>query len=289
MKFDFPREIKSNFQGYVTLIDFFHQTKDLFIDEIILDFQNTSWFDANLLALLGAILHGVNEQWNDVKLINIPSKIEELWQRNHFMSHFGGYTIMDYNETTIKYRNFKPSEEKLFKEYLDSELLSKRDLPDMSNLLRKKINESIFEIFNNAVIHGNCKNIFSCGQYFPIKKKLYFTIVDMGTTIRDNVCHYLNRNISEHSISWAVKEGHTTKRGTIPGGLGLSLIRSFLEKNKGGIQIISSNEFWSQKGNNIFENIFLQEFTGTIVNLELNINDPKHYILAEEINLEDIF
>jgi len=84
-------------------------------------------------------------------------------------------------------------------------------------------------------------------------------------------------------------EKHTTKVGTIPGGLGLSLIREFLKINMGKIQIVSADGFWEQKGNIESGNGFSQSYPGTIVNLEFNIEDKKHYCLSSEIKEEEIF
>ena len=290
MRFKFLKNIKSDFTGYNALLDFHDKTKDLSFDEIILDFSNTEWFEANLTAILGAILNKAQSNPNNVRIENLSKEIESLFSRNHFLSHFGKLQIPDYYETTIKYRKFKITEEKLFKDYLDRELLSKTAMPDMSVLLRKKINESIFEIFNNAVIHGHCDNIFSCGQYYPKKKKLDFTIVDLGNTIKYNVNNYLKNNLSgEDAIKWAIVQGHTTKQGPIPGGLGLSLILEFLKKNGGKIQIISADGYWEQKGDEMIGKVFLQPFPGTIVNLGFNIDDGSRYRLSSEINEKEIF
>lgn len=290
MRFKFPNNIKSDFEGYKALLDFSDRIKDLVLDEITLDFSNTEWFEANLIAILGAILNKAQLELNDIRIENLSTTIKDLLSRNYFLGYFGGLQIPDYHETTIKYRKFKITEEKLFKDYLDKELLSKKAMPDMSVLLRKKINESIFEIFNNAVIHGHCDNIFSCGQYYPRKKRLDFTIVDLGNTIRNNVNAYVKNNLSgEDAIKWAIIQGHTTKRGPIPGGLGLSLMREFLKKNGGKIQIISADGYWEQKGDSENSNVFSLLFPGTIVNLEFNIKDGNYYCLSSEINEKEIF
>lgn len=291
MKYKLPSKIKSDYNGFSNLINLYNQTKDLFLNDVEIDFSKTTWFEANLSAVLGGIINKTESKLNDVELLNINPNVKSIFERNHFLSHFGGYRLPDINETTIKYRKFKTTDEKIFKNYLDTELLSKQEMPNMSQPLRKKVNESIFEIFNNAVIHGECSNIFSCGQYFPQKLRLDFTIMNFGNTIKENVNEYLGaKKSSINSISWALIEGNTTKSGTIPGGLGLSLIRKFLKKNKGKIQIISGNGFWEQKKGVIFADEIEHEFPGTIVNLEFNINDPSYYYLASEIDfVEEIF
>ena len=290
MRYEFPDSLSNDFEGYSVLLNFHEKTRNLFLDEVILDFKRTSWFEANLCAVLGAVLNSVENDLNIVRIENLIPKIERLFRRNYFLGHFGDMKIRDLYKTAVKYRKFRVNEEKLFKNYLDFELLAKAVMPDMSNLLRKKINESIFEIFNNAVIHGDCQNIFSCGQYFPTKKRLDFTIVDIGVSIKQRVDEFLRQNLSgEEAIQWAVTKGHTTRTGNIPGGLGFSLIREFLEKNDGKIQIISGNGFWEQTGKNAKSSRYPYDFPGTIVNLEFNIDDKCHYYLLSEIKEEDIF
>jgi hypothetical protein len=290
MKIDFPKSINSDFYGYSFLSGLYHKICALEFDDITLDFQNTTFLAANLLSILGAILNSA-EYVNNIKIINLTSKIEILLKRNHFLSHFGGHKLDDFYGTTIKYMKFKPTDNKQFKEYLDTELLSKSVMPDMSPRLRKEINRSIFEIFNNAVLHANCRNIFTCGQFFPQKNKLDFTVVDMGITIPGNVNNFLNETLAGHdALAWAVEEGHTTKIGKIPGGLGLSLIRDFLKINRGKMQIISGDGYWEQDVyNNIDTNCIPDEFPGTIVNFEFNVNVDGFYCLKSEVDAGDIF
>ena len=290
MRFILSDSISSDFNGYETLIDLFNRIDNLKFEDIILDFSKTKWFEANLTAVLGGILSNAQNNSNNIKLEGLSSKCETLFFRNHFLSHFGGLKIVDFNDTTIKYHKFKVTEEKLFKEYLDRDLLSKEAMPKMSDLLKKKINESIFEIFNNAVIHGDCQYIFTSGQYYPKKNRLDFTIVNLGKTIKENVNEYLNKTLSgDETIKWAVTEGNTTKRGSIPGGLGLSLIREFISKNEGKIQIISADGYWEQIKNREESKNFSKVFKGTIVNLEFNTADTSNYCLVSEIDEEDIF
>lgn len=284
-----PPEVKSTYDGFDTIIDLYNYTKDTFIDQVEIDFSKTQWFEANLLAILGAILSKLEGDLCTVNLTGLSRKLEEVFSKNHFLSNFGGFKIEDFYQTTIKYKKFKPNEEKVFKYYLDNELLSKTVLPQMSAGLRKKINESIFEIFNNAIIHGGSNDIFSCGQFYPKSNKLDFTIVDLGKSIKANVNKYLNKNLNGiEAIDWAVQEGNTTKIGDTPGGLGLSLIREFLKFNEGKIQIISCDGYWFQSRGKINQLSFNDEFDGTIVNLEFNLSDTNSYCLKSELKPEDI-
>ena len=290
MKIALPQKLMSEKDGFGFFAQLYEQTKDMSFDELILDFKYNTWFEANLCATLGAILSKLQENFVSVRFMNMSPSVERILLKNHFLSNFGSEALPDTHQTTIKFRKFKVTEEKQFKDYLDKELLSQPDLPQMSHLLKRKINMSIFEIFNNANIHGQCIHVFSCGQYFPQKMRLVFTIADLGRTIKKNVNEYLNKSYSSsEAITWAVEEGNTTKTGTIPGGLGLSLIRDFLKLNKGGIQIASSEGYWEERKGVIFAKKFENALIGTIVNLDFNINDHSSYALASEVDPNSIF
>ena len=116
MQFEFPQNIQSDFDGYAALVDLSSKIGDIVFDDITLDLNRTAWFEANLTAVLGAILSDAQDM-NNIKFIGISESIEQLLSRNHFLSHFGGLKVPDYYATTIKYRKFKITEEKLFQEY----------------------------------------------------------------------------------------------------------------------------------------------------------------------------
>lgn len=289
-KFKFPKEIKSQYEGFKPFIELYQVVKPMAFEQLVLDFSETTWFDANLLAILGSILNKAQNNLNNVSIKNLQPQVAKIFSKHNFLSNFGGEKVEDFYNTTIKYRRFKSTDEKIFKVYLDNELLSKGELPKMSSALRKKINESIFEIYYNAIIHGKTKDIFSCGQYYPGDRRLDFTIVDLGKTIKGTVNKYLKKKSNgSQAIEWAVQEGNTTKVGDTPGGLGLSLIRKFLELNNGKFQILSADGYWYQRGTNAQSNFFHKNFDGTIVNLEFNIDDNKEYCLESELKPEDIF
>jgi hypothetical protein len=282
-----PNKISSDYQGFNHLVNIYTEVEDVGFDVVTFDFSKCTWFEANLCALFGAICNTILDNINSLEFIHLNSAVKAILSKNEFLKHFGGGIQLDTHQTTIKYRRYKANEQTLFREYLNTELLSKDEMPSMSELLQKKINESIFEIFENAITHGKSNFVFSCGQYYPRKSppRIDFTIVDLGNTIKGNVNQYLNKNLSaKEAIEWAVNEGNTTKVGNTPGGLGLKIIRKFLRLNKGEIQIVSDNGYWiHDKNNSTFVKDLNNCFKGTVVNLEFNIDDNSSYILAEEL------
>ena len=281
-----PYRIDSDQQGFASLANIYQQVKPRQFETIQLDFQKTTWFDANMLAMLGAIMESA---WtNDLDIVNLRPEQEKIFKKTRY-SYFGGESLPDRYKTTVEYRKSKVSEIGSFERYLEKKLLAHQGIPSMSALLRKKIKESILEIFNNAKMHGNCEFVFSCGQYYPRKGRLDFTIVDIGNTIRKNVRDYSKCKVSgKKAIEWAVSERTTTKKGNIPGGLGFTVIRDFLCKNGGKIQVASADGYWYEEGCTSRSEDLSDDFGGTAVNLEFNVNDQCSYCLTSEIEDTEI-
>lgn len=292
MMFVIQNKVMSDFDGYNSLISLYYAISQNSENEIILDFKNCTKFEANLSAILGAICSISEEQKKTISFINLNNAIQKILQKNKFLCNYGWDAVHNTNNTIITFQKFTPYADIEFMDYIRDELLAKPDFPKLSRLLGKKINESIFEIFENARTHGLCKYIHTCGQYFSSEsiKRLDMTIVDMGKTIKTNVNDYLHTNFSgSEAIQWALAYGNTTKTGNIPGGLGLDIIFEFIKLNKGKIQIVSSNGYWEYRNEETENRLFDKPFPGTIVNIEFNLDDKDSYRLTEEVSLEDIF
>lgn len=291
MKFSFPERVSSNQNGFQVLVDLFNMVYDCERTDIELNFKSNRWFEANLTAILGATLTFGQERLNSFHFTHMNHKLHELLERNGFLHLFGGERRADDRGSTVQFRKFEVSEDVQFRRYLDEELLTMRGLPTMSAMLRKEISQKIFEIFENAKLHGKCKYVYSCGQIFPTKYRLDFTIADIGYSIRTGVRSFLQAPElgGKECIEWAVAPNNTTKKSTIPGGLGFTFVRDFLRQNQGQIQVISSDGFWKEEKGSSFAANLVGQFRGTAVNLEFNLNDKNSYILSKEIDPKNVF
>ena len=180
----------------------------------------------------------------------------------------------------MEFKIFYPYSEIEFIKYINEQLLDKSQFPKMSDRYKKQIRSKIQELFANAVEHGKAKQIYCCGQHFPKKGVMNFTIVNLGTTIMKNVNSFLKENLeASKAIEWASKEGHSTAASeTNPTrGLGLSLLHDFIIKNHGELSILSDNGFWSIKNQKQSSQEIEKKFLGTIINIIVNVNDPKEY------------
>ncbi|MFH1075271.1 MAG: ATP-binding protein [Pseudomonadota bacterium] len=205
------RHDDSGFQALVTLES---ETKSCLLDKIDIDMGKTSWFDAEMCAAFGSILYRLGERLNTISLTNIRPNVEEILLKNGFLSHYGRKQIPDRWGTTIPYQRFDVKDDRYFADYIERELIHRAEMPTMSQGLLKKFRESIFEIFSNAVLHSHTKlGIFSCGQFFPKRNRLDFSVADLGVGIRQNIKVNTGLNLSaEAAIHWATEGRNTTKR-----------------------------------------------------------------------------
>jgi anti-sigma regulatory factor (Ser/Thr protein kinase) len=263
--------IDNSFASYQQLISLFQDNKD--IDFSTIDVFMHQWFSANMSAALGAIL----------------DKLQDNLQKNDFLAYFGYPSVFDNHHTTIRFLKLKPTDGKFFNSYVSNELLGRAELPKMSEGAKNKIAEALYEIFVNAQIHSESNHIYTCGQFFPWKDKIEFTIVDVGIGFRDKVNKRFDSNLNAmQAIQWAVRDKNTTKIG-VSGGIGLALLREFIGMNRGKMQIISNDGFYEYSEQGEEMQLFKGAFPGTIVNLQFRTNDNNSYILKTEVDANDIF
>ena len=244
-----------------------------------------------MCAAFGAVLYQLGENLNTIRLNNVHSSVENILSKNGFLSHYSREKRPDHWGTTILYQRFDVKDDRYFADYIEHELIHRSEMPVMSSGLLKKFRESIFEIFSNAVLHSRTElGIFSCGQFFPKRDRLDFSVADLGVGMRQNIKDNTGFELSpEDAIIWATEGQNTTKRGPVPGGLGLKLLREFIDLNGGCIQIVSHAGYWKRENRATMTAPFDYPFPGTVVTVEINTADTNSYKLASELSTEDIF
>ena len=292
----FPSHLKTDEEGFTLLAQLHHQTAVK--GRYVLDFSDVHWIEANLCAVLGAIVQQNRKNGSTFKFAN--------WEEKHFLKHTlknnGFLNILDERNklnpnpkrknSGIPFRSFDLKDEDAVEEYIYKYVLLSEQVPEMTDGAKKKIYRSIFEIYQNSVIHSGAKEIFVCGQFYVNKKRMALTMVELGKTFKDNVCNYKEEHkdfTACNCIEWAVESGNSTKGNNTPGGLGIDLIRDFLVKNEGKLQICSSNGYWQEKKGVKFVESISSSFEGSIVNIEFNLFDKNSYFTEEEIDITTIF
>lgn len=281
--------IDNSFGSYKSLISLYHENSKKIFSEIPIELYG--FFSANMSAALGAVLDLIAEDFNTIKFVHIRNDVESILLKNDFLTFYGRKRALDIYGTTIKFQKLKPTDGKFFKTYVIEELLNTHvaDLPKMSAGVKEKIVEAIYEIFVNAQIHSESSHIYTCGQFFPQKNKIEFTIVDVGIGFKEKINRRFKCDLSSiQAIKWAMVDRNTTKTD-ISGGIGLAILKEFIEKNRGKIQIVSDDGFYQFDCNGEVSQLFKESFPGTIVNLQFRTDDKGNYILKSELNTNIIF
>jgi len=283
--------IRSNCSGFNAIADIATKTEGAWFESIELDLASCSFFEANMAAPLYAVIARLREELNDVSIVNVPSGVSTILRKNKFLGVFNQPELTDTNQTTLPFKILKLTAGDQFNDYLDTYMRG-RGIPTMSEALTKRFRQSLFEIFLNATLHSQSKaGIFICGQFYPNKHRLDFTIADAGVGIRENVRRYTQKPKlnSCKAIEWAMTEGNTTKTGNQPGGLGLKLIKDFIQMNGGKFQVVSRFGYYEFSANGESIQKMNSDFPGTCLNIEINTNDTASYCLKSELKSEDIF
>lgn len=283
-------DVRSNDEGFLALASLWDAARKIEYEKLELDFTRCSWFDANMCAALGAVLARIADRLNTVEIVGMRPSVENILCRNGFLTHFGYPAAADHQGTTLPYRRFRLTDAGRFEDYLRDHLVRK-GIPEMAAGFGRVFKQSLFEVFENAVHHSESKSgIFVCGQFYPTRHRLDISIGDAGVGIPKKVGDYLHREIlPEQALSWALQKGHTTKRGGLPGGVGLKFLKDFVRKNGGGLMIASSGAYYSCSGLNDSVQPLEYPLPGTVVNLEIDTADTKSYALDTDVSPENIF
>ncbi len=258
--------------------------------QVEVSFSQLTSFEANMAAPLGVVLNKLTDVLKVVTIVEVPASTEAMLRRNGLLVAFGYPPVSSTSRTALPYRRFKLQDSALFAKYLQDHLPGK-GIPTMSTGLGKLFQQSLFEVFENAIFHsGSNLGVFVCGQFFPLKQRVDITIADAGITIPCKVNATFGWNLSAtDALAWALKEGSTTKREGKPGGVGLKLLRDFVALNKGRLQIASGGAYWEFNAGAVSTQALSSPFPGTVVNLEINTADNKSYRLANEVSPENVF
>jgi anti-sigma regulatory factor (Ser/Thr protein kinase) len=273
--------IQPDYNGYQQLIGLYQEgEKTESFDG--LEININGWFSADLCSPLGGILDILKENLISLRFGRIESGAEKILKKNGFLSHYSYPSMEDKYHTAIKYLKLRKTDSRYFFRFIERELINHPELPELSDVLKEKIAESIFEIFTNAQIHSETEHIYTCGQFYPAKQIIDFTITDTGMGFRERIKRSFGKEVrSVDAIKWAFNDRNTTKVG-IPGGIGLVILKEFVGLNKGKIQVVSGNGFYKIDSNKEETREFRGLYPGTMVNVQFRTDDTKSYSLLSE-------
>lgn len=277
------------------ILSYYWQILDCKDNKIEIDLSEAKFIRTNCVCILGLIIE--QKKKSDCEVSIIEPKLAKV--RKPLVAI--GFLTDKYKQNNVEmicYKNIKLDEKNNF--YLNFETYFKQKarkcLSNVSNQLFEILTQKILELFSNAFRHSESEvGIFCSGHFFPKNKKFSFVIVDGGVGIKRNVTEYLSQLTNGQimrffrkkikisgvqAIRWAIKSGNST---TGIGGLGLDLIREFIIKNEGNLEIISSDARYSINNGKESYSKLDGKFIGTLIAMNIKVDEYRFFKLKGEI------
>lgn len=153
------------------------------------------------------------------------------------------------------------------------------------------LNLCMSELINNVYDHSfSSIGAYVFCQYYPESNQIKMAVSDYGIGIPKSVNRFRLEN-NEHPFSdidcikWALKENRSTFSIPQNAGRGLDIVNSFIKKNKGTWKLLSGKAFLNglQSGKNSYSEDFIYGFKGTIVEIDIQINNLDDVDIVDEL------
>ena len=261
--------------------------------EVRLDFSLCRFLRQNAVAFLGGLVRLIEYRGGCVEFAwdTLQPAVRANLAQNGFMASFGG-GARPWSGNSIPFREDSWQETpslqsyRSIQRYLSDQWLG-RGWVNVSPGLGDAIVGQMAEVYLNAFEHAGSRiGVFSCGQHFPRNRELNLTVVDFGVGIPGNVRMFKanefgpNQLPAASCIEWAFQRGTSTKPGGR--GIGLDLLREFVQKNGGRLEMFSHEGYVCVAGGRVSYAERPTFFEGTLVNISLRC-DESYYCLASEL------
>jgi hypothetical protein len=274
-------------QQFEKLLGIYHPLlDDPMIKSVILDFSECKFFAHHATAVLGGIAHylKVGDRCLRLDLETVLPAIRANLAQNGLLNYLG-HNDEPWDGNSIPFRHDLTFDKNETIDYLNHNWLGKGFL-NISQDLKNLIISQVLEIYLNGFEHSRSElGVFSCGQYYPNKKRLKLAILDLGVGIPENVRIFREMPTfpAEDAMRWALQQGTSTQPiSQTARGIGLDNVRSFISANQGKLQIYSHDAYVKITANDEQYGRQITPFKGTIVNIDIAC-DSKYYCLSSEL------
>ena len=263
--------------GVNEILKFYNYANRLSYASVNFNISPTNHVDANLSALILAITHKLQSE-RKVRLYLETGQGKGVFFRNGLISHLQGNgnnnKYFDDRRSTIQLTSFYPDKDEDYCNYIRYDFLNHRGLDNVPRKVKEALKSHYIEVFTNVGIHANTTYpVFTCGQYFPDKNVLKFTLIDLGQGFLKKIKIQTNGKISndKSAIIWATEGINTNKDKNVfgPGGTGLKEIKAYCNKNNGSLHICSGSGYVNLMNNRTFEYNLTTPFPGSMINIIL--------------------
>ncbi len=279
-------------ESFEKLFQIYGRLKDIRGYKVYFEFSGCNFLQQNAVAFLGALVRllQINDNIVHFDINTIMSQVRTNLEQNGFL-HILGVGGQTWNGNSIPYREDRTFKSDDYEDYLSNKWL-RFGWINISDRLKQYIANPVIEAYVNVFYHAKSPiGVITCGQHYPNKHLLKIALVDFGVGIPHTVRNYLqqpNMSASE-ALKWAFQPQNSTQNNAgVARGIGLDILKSFIEVNKGNLKIYSERGYMSiDTGKTHFVDK-PTGFKGTLVQITLNC-DARYYTLPDENPQDDIF
>lgn len=278
---DFPSDFEQLFKIWNLVNDYYLDVR--------FDFSRCGFLRPNAVAFLGGLARLIESR--NGKVVFDWSTLRDSWvkttiRQNGFASAFGELSA-PWDGNSIPYREDRTVDMNGIMDYLTYNWIGKGWV-HVSDRLRDAIAGRMWEIYSNAFEHSDTGiGVFSCGQHFPKNDTLLLSVIDFGQGIPAKIRNFVGTDPRAQSLPadaclrWAFTRGKSTCTEDVARGLGLDLLKEFVQLNEGKLEVYSNEGYVIiDKSGERYENRNIS-FEGTVIHITLHC-DENLYQFSDE-------
>jgi len=260
---------------------------------IILDFSECGFIGPEGTALIAGLKIFRNDRGyiTELDVTSVLSSVKVVLERSGLMGLFfpseSGWQP-SHKDSTLPIFCLKSKDKDSAIEYIENQILIRKEVPHMTERLKKDIRVSFFEIFNNIFNHSESPiGGVVCGQVFPTDHTVKIVFYDTGIGVANKVLnHKTDLKSDVEAIEWALERGNSTLGETIgqPRGLGLYLIQEFIKINTGIFRISANSGALMEKDGKRSKGMLSLPLHGTIIDITIKTQEHLIYGYKDEFS-----
>lgn len=247
--------------------------------DLMLDFSGCWFVNAEAAATLAAFALHRGESRTVADWPTIDGQIVRQLRRWRIARLLGGSSAT-WSETVVPLLAQTALDADSLMRFLNHYVLQGGMMPEMTPDLRYWTWTGVSEVVQNVFRHADSPiGAVILGQLYPRNGTFQLCIVDSGVGIVERVRSSGVRVPTGGEIAWALKEGTSTSPEDGPNGIGLHILRSFVDANSGSLRIYANDRCLRQEGGRVRTEPLSFPFPGTLFSLTLNVRDGVVYSL----------
>ncbi|QAA31333.1 hypothetical protein [Clostridium manihotivorum] len=267
MVINFPKNLRTDKKGIEFLAFLWGVSKKIYKGRIIWNLKYTKKIETNLLSFLGLIARRMDSRNNIIEMVIRDSNGMTIKVSDNILTRL----FKKYSSNKNKLLEYNFLDENNSKEEI--EILLLKNLEELKLLYYSDIKILLSEFIANIFMHATDKE-GSMSGYMTDKDDILISVCNIGRTIKQNIesvneYKFLN---DKDAILWALKKNNSTRNKEESGGLGLYLLRKYINKIDAEAYIISGKFFISLSGDNCFDE-----------------NDVNKFYFKEEFEMKSFF